>query len=400
MRPRQATPVKGGTYLALSLLVNLALVLLVLLWRPVKYDLVASWAMDDTIDRSEDMLKQLKTDIKSVTAELERAKQSLEAVPANEAMQQGIAERQAGGKLWLTIGIPTIPRKEARDYLTPTLEALLQELPLDPTGPLFAQVRVLVMNNRPGRHAVFDAVQARFAAPAHDDRTALKAAIYVDMVGNPGTVLDPAPDLPEPDDLNNPKNMPGREVRQQTSDLIALLQAATPLSHYYLFMEDDFRACPHLILTLQYLVRKLNSLPVEDWLSLRVSYGMNGILLRNEMLPDLVQYLRLHTARLPPDLLWAEFTQGFRFELLDVTHGRPSVTYAWNMLEHIGTVSSFAVRMDRPDFPACYQSMSGVWSIQPVERFSQRCNHTDMSPCPEPKALEAWMQHPLEWSRH
>lgn len=32
-----------------------------------------------------------------------------------------------------------------------------------------------------------------------------------------------------------------REVRRQTSELITLLEMAQPLSHYYLFMEDDFR---------------------------------------------------------------------------------------------------------------------------------------------------------------
>lgn len=32
-----------------------------------------------------------------------------------------------------------------------------------------------------------------------------------------------------------------REVRKQTCELITLLEMAQPLSHYYLFMEDDFR---------------------------------------------------------------------------------------------------------------------------------------------------------------
>ena len=33
-----------------------------------------------------------------------------------------------------------------------------------------------------------------------------------------------------------------REVRRQTCDLISLLEMAQPLSHYYVFMEDDFRS--------------------------------------------------------------------------------------------------------------------------------------------------------------
>ena len=35
--------------------------------------------------------------------------------------------------------------------------------------------------------------------------------------------------------------MAHREVRQQTCDLITLMETAVPLSSYYLFMEDDFR---------------------------------------------------------------------------------------------------------------------------------------------------------------
>ena len=35
-----------------------------------------------------------------------------------------------------------------------------------------------------------------------------------------------------------------REVRRQTCDLVSLLEMAQPLSHYYMFMEDDFRLAP------------------------------------------------------------------------------------------------------------------------------------------------------------
>ena len=32
-----------------------------------------------------------------------------------------------------------------------------------------------------------------------------------------------------------------REVRRQTCDLVTLMDVAEPLSHYFMFMEDDFR---------------------------------------------------------------------------------------------------------------------------------------------------------------
>ena len=62
-------------------------------------------------------------------------------------------------KVWLTVGIPTVPRKTGADYLTRTLETLLDELPADDTDPLYGRVRVLVMNNRPGNHSVFYGVR-------------------------------------------------------------------------------------------------------------------------------------------------------------------------------------------------------------------------------------------------
>jgi hypothetical protein len=51
--------------------------------------------------------------------------------------------------------------------------------------------------------------------------------------------------------------------------------------------------CPNAIKITQYLVRKLNAAPqTSNWLALRVSYGMNGILLRNADLLSLITYLR------------------------------------------------------------------------------------------------------------
>lgn len=62
------------------------------------------------------------------------------------------------GKHWLTIGIPTIPRKDNTDYLSRTLSTLLEELPQDPTDLLYRRVKVIVMNNRPGNHTAWEKV--------------------------------------------------------------------------------------------------------------------------------------------------------------------------------------------------------------------------------------------------
>ncbi len=114
---------------------------------------------------------------------------------------------------WLAVGIPTVPRHNDTDYLSSTLEYLLSELPSDSTDPLFDKVRVVVMNNSPGQHLVYAKVQNRVTQGLNDPDNifAQKAALYVDFVDNPGSVEDPTPeDKPEPDDFDNPTNIPGR----------------------------------------------------------------------------------------------------------------------------------------------------------------------------------------------
>ena len=78
---------------------------------------------------------------------------------------------------------------------------------------------------------------------------------------------------------------------------------------------------------------------------------------------------RKHTARLPPDLIWLEWFNGRRPELRALTRGRPLAVYRANLLDHIGSHSSFAVRATRPKWPGCFDSMAGVWSLHKTERF-------------------------------
>ena len=73
------------------------------------------------------------------------------------------------------------------------------------------------------------------------DARALKGATYLHFVESPATERDPTPHAEEPDDLNNPHDVPGSAVRKQTLDLVMLLEHAQSMGTYYLFMEDDFR---------------------------------------------------------------------------------------------------------------------------------------------------------------
>ena len=50
---------------------------------------------------------------------------------------------------------------------------------------------------------------------------------------------------------------------------------------------------PYAIRIMGYIVRKLNAVPsTAEWLAVRLSYGMNGILIPVKNLPSLIGYMR------------------------------------------------------------------------------------------------------------
>ena len=53
---------------------------------------------------------------------------------------------------------------------------------------------------------------------------------------------------------------------------------------------------------------------VPAWLALRISYGMNGVVIRNADMGSLLRYLRAGHAEKPPDILWQQWAVGNRKE--------------------------------------------------------------------------------------
>ncbi len=103
------------------------------------------------------------------------------------------------GKRWLTIGIPTVPRKGNLDYLSQTVDAIINQLPTRPDDPFYQKVMVVVLNNRPGQHVVFNKVKARVERGPH------RAYFKFEEVA-----------VQDSDDVNNPEhnaNVPGSKVR-------------------------------------------------------------------------------------------------------------------------------------------------------------------------------------------
>jgi len=194
------------------------------------------------------------------------------------------AVKSKGADTWLTVGIPTVPRPSA-SYLYGTLSSLMAELPPPGDGkePL-SRVRVVVMNMAAPneRHEAFEELAQLFRNPPSGDMFALKGSKYVFMINSTNKYTDPTPDAPEPDHLNNPKSIPGRTARKQSCDVLNLLDATWKMGPFFMFMEDDFNACEGSLGKLPELVQKLDESPgVRRWLALRVSFGLNGILMRS-----------------------------------------------------------------------------------------------------------------------
>ena len=66
-----------------------------------------------------------------------------------------------------------------------------------------------------------------------------------------------------------------------------------------------------MLRAVQYVLLKANTLPeLKQWLGIRLSYGMNGVVLRSGDIPLFVATLRANVTRKPPDLIWQAWAAG------------------------------------------------------------------------------------------
>ena len=220
----------------------------------------------------------------------------------------------AASSLWLRLVLVSVARKGAPDYLVRSLRSIVESLPSSPSHPMRAATEVVAMNNNepPDAHRVF-----------HDaERELGNLARFV--VKRPAR---PALDCPKAGKLRG-------AVQKQTCDLVAtfetLLQLQPP-SEMLLMLEDDWLLCPNGMLALQVggaattastassttsthlnLTSSTSLAPQHaiekasrydpHWLALRVSYGFNGVLVRQADVPSLAAHLRAHYARRSPTI--------------------------------------------------------------------------------------------------
>jgi N-Acetylglucosaminyltransferase-IV (GnT-IV) conserved region len=191
---------------------------------------------------------------------------------------------------------------------------------------------------------------------------------------------DPYERLPVPDDFDNPDDVPGPRVRQQTCDVIRLLEHCQERSRYVVLIEDDFPACEGTLVALQYVVSKASAYR-KHWRGIRTSFGASGIILPNlgARLSPVVEYARDNIARHPIDHIFTQWMCGNSKQQRRCSPVRENFAFRWNLFEHIGFQSSLrdtGVEVT----PGCWEPYGDLlWSVDGYNELE--CPYDDMWPC-------------------
>ena len=173
--------------------------------------------------------------------------------------------------------------------------------------------------------------------------------------------------------------VPTAQVRRQTLDLVHMLDVLAGTAQHVLFYEDDFALCdkPHsALLALQYVIDKATALR-PDWISIRCSFGMSGIVLQGRDVPAFREYLREHYNRRPPDHLVVEWYAGETPQAKRYVGPRRPVAFQWNLLLHGGRTSSLRSAKSGA-FPGCFRELVFPTVFQ-VEAFNpQTCTQDNV----------------------
>jgi hypothetical protein len=286
--------------------------------------------------------------------------------------QQNHVQHSTHKKVWLAIGIPTIGRRNQEDYLLQCLAAIADQLPSDPSDLLYANVLVVVVNlqSDPLEHIRYQEAKKLYSNPQINPK-----AIYFEFHDHAGPDHNPYPDRHD----HGTANHPGHLVRKQTRDLVKVIELSKEKSSYYMFLEDDMILCASGYQTLSYLINKASRYH-PNWLAIRLSYGMNGIIMNSKDVIVFGQYLLKHQARRPPDHLVVEWYAGETPESKSYKGSRANIGFRYNLFHHLGTVSTLR-SSSSPKYLTCYEELLEP-TVFAVEAFNvKQCPNDDIWPC-------------------
>ena len=300
----------------------------------------------------------------ALTRPAEAPRIAVAAVPAAVQAQAVPVPTLPTSEVWLRMALMSIGRKDSSLYLLRTLVSILEQLP--PHDPLSAHVQVVTINNQepPEAHTVFARAREQFAShPSARFITKRRPTPGLRCPGAPGKVT--------------------ANVQRQSCDLVAAINAILdmqPAAAHVMMMEDDWLFCPNGLGSLHYAVNKAYRYD-PNWIALRVSYGFNGVVVRQADLPSLQAHLAKHFERRPPDHLLFEWFSGERPDTRQQALGRSYRIYRHNLFFHIGVKSTINQPSHR-FIPGCYALLYD-WLL-PAEVFNEKdCPDDDLWPCKE-----------------
>jgi len=274
----------------------------------------------------------------------------------------------------MLILIPTVPRKSGISYVKDAARAILIQLAAQPRcGARFTVYQARQTPEAVAVAATLDALRQSFPTVSGLFQVVNRPPDLKDMPRPPGFAVK--------GDLT-----PGDTARQQTRDTVSMIryglsQCTSAGVRHVLLIEDDFVLCPNALQLVAHAIERANRRN-PNWSSVRVGYGMNGIVMRCHDLEATASYLTEEQIMMPVDLLTDEWHM--RSTIKGQTQfpgGRQAYFFRHNLLKHIGTVSTFQGRAERPSL-GCGATLQLINSFVPDTRFDEgRCPNDDLSPC-------------------
>ncbi|CAM9349370.1 unnamed protein product [Ectocarpus sp. 12 AP-2014] len=291
-------------------------------------------------------------------------------------------------KASVVLGVPTVPRPKGVNYLEQTLQAVLaqvdqQESSTNGTPEGGLAITILVMNVHGPSHEAF--YKARDKYEGRRGVIFMSVGEALDADGAPIVVGKGEPLTPKAQARK--KVLPLTKVQEQTRDLVYLLRAAAGLADHYLFMEDDMLLCPGGAAAIGRMISKAHSYH-PDWIAIRASFGMNGILIQDKDVLTFASYLEMHQKRRPPDHLVVEWFAGETPASAEFKGNRQHMAFRYNVFQHLGSVSTLRGKIS-PDYPKCFEELT-IQTLFEVEAFDFKgCPDEDMSPCDVPASAKS-----------